>query len=256
MTEMFFMAQPGIALQMYSLREDMHADFEGTYRKVAAIGYRAVEFAGYGGLDATAMRGLLAELGMNAVGAHVGWNLLQDSLESEVEFNLAVGNRDIVCPALPQDLRSDEAGFHRAAAALNQVGRRCRELGARFSYHSHNFEFRRFGDRTGMDIILGETDPANVNWEPDIYWIAYANEDPIAWLGRTSGRWPLVHIKDMTHGPTPTFAEIGEGRLDFGHIFASTGQAEQYIVEQDRCARQPLESVALSFRHLKEWGRM
>jgi len=249
------MAQPGIALQMYSLREDMHADFVGTYRKVATIGYRAVEFAGYGGLDAAAMRSLLAELGMKAVGAHVGWNLLHNSLESETEFNLAVDNRDIVCPALPQEFRSDEAGFHRAAAGLNQIGRRCRELGARFSYHSHAFEFQKFGNRTGMDIILDETDSAYVNWEPDIYWIAYANEDPIVWLARAAGRWPLVHIKDMTHGPTPTFAEIGEGRLDFGHIFAATGQAEQYIVEQDRCARQPLESVALSFRHLKEWGR-
>ncbi len=250
------MSQPGIALQMYTVRDDMRADFVGTFRKIAAIGYQAVEFAGYGGLDRTAMRGLLAELGMKAVGAHVGWNLLHDALESEAEFNLTVGNRDLVCPSLPQEFRTDEAGFHRAAAALNQIGRRCQELGARFSYHSHAFEFQRFGDRTGMDIILDETDPSYVNWEPDVYWIVYANEDPLAWLARSVGRWPLVHIKDMTHGPTPTFAEIGEGKIDFGPIFAATTQAEQYVVEQDRCARLPLESVAISFRHLKEWGKV
>ena len=247
--------RPGIALQMYTVRESANVDFIGTLRKVRKIGYPAVELAGYGNLSASSLHLLLDHLGLRPIGAHVSLARLEGTLEEEVAFNLAVGNRDLVCPSLPVERRQDHAAYLKMAATLNAIGRRCRELGARLSYHNHGFEFDQQGERTGMEILLDETDPDVVGWEPDVYWIAWAKEDPADWIRRYAGRCHLVHLKDMTPGPEPTFAEVGAGTLDFAPIFAVATAAEWFVVEQDRCARPPLESAALSFRNLQGWGR-
>lgn len=247
-------SRPGIALQMYTVREDSKADYLGTLSKVAEIGYTAVELAGYGDLPAEKLRMELQSRGLDAIASHVSFDRLMNDLDREVEYCLAIGNRNVVCSSLPDPYRN-EAGFRRAADAFNKIGRHCSELGARLSYHTHAFEFERFGNVTGLDILLSGTDAAAVNWEPDIYWMVYAGVDPIATLQHYATRWPLVHLKDMTSGPNPTFAEIGEGKLDFAPIFAATENAEWYIVEQDRCARPALESIAISMRHLRAWGK-
>jgi len=253
------MSKPGIALQMYTVREETKQDFTDTLRRVAEIGYPAVQFAGYGNLAAKEMTSLLAELGLAVAGSHIGFESLRDDFAAELEYNLAVGNRDLIVPIMPNDLRKagGEASFKRAASLLNELGARCQASGARLSYHNHAFEFDPQGGRTGMEILLDETDASLVFWEPDVYWIAYAHQNPAAWIQRYAGRLPYIHLKDMTPDDSRTFAEVGEGTLDFGPIFsASEAQgAEWYVVEQDRCARPPLESIALSLKHLKQWGK-
>ncbi len=248
------MARPGIALQMYTVRAEAQADFAGTLRQVAAIGYPAVQLAGYGDRQAADLRQLLDDLGLTVAGAHIALERLETALDDEIDYNAQLGNRDLICPILRAERRGDEAAVRAVVGTLNAIGARCRERGARFSYHNHAFEFERVGDRTLMEILLDETDPAAVYWEPDVYWIAHAGQDPAAWLRRYAGRCPLVHLKDMTAGQPPTFAEVGEGILDFQPIFAATADAEWYVVEQDTCARPPLESIAISLRHLRAWG--
>lgn len=253
------MPQPRIGLQMYTVREAAQHDFTGTVRQVAKIGYPAIQFAGYGNLSASEMKALLDELGLTVAGSHVGYDDLNANFSRELEYNLAVGNRDLIVPAMPSELRnqSGEAGYQQMAAWLNDVGARCQDNGARLSYHNHNFEFEPRGDRTGMEILLDETDPNLVMWEPDVYWIAYANQDPATWIRRYAGRLPYIHLKDLAPDANRSFAEVGEGTLDFAPIFAASEAqgAEWYVVEQDRCARPPLESIALSLDHLKKWGK-
>jgi sugar phosphate isomerase/epimerase len=239
---------------MYTVRADAQADFVGTLKQVADIGYTAVQLAGYGTFAADELKRVLDDLGLTVAGAHIGLERLETALEEEVAFNAVLGNRDIVCPMLPRARMVSEDAYLQAAADLNTLGARCNELGARFSYHNHAFEFERFGQRMGMAILLDETDPTAVSWEPDVYWIAAGDEDPVAWLERYRGRCPLIHLKDMTPGDAPTFAEVGEGILDFGPIFAATAEAEWYVVEQDTCARPALESAAISRQHLRDWG--
>jgi len=253
------MAQPRIGLQMYTVREAAQRDFPGTVRQVAEIGYPAIQFAGYGNLSALQMKALNDELGLAVAGSHVGYEALRDNFGGELEYNLAVGNRDLIVPMMPNELRnqSGDSGFKQMAAWLNELGSRCQQNGARLSYHNHAFEFEPRGSRTGMEILLDETDPNFVMWEPDVYWIAYANQDPAAWIERYAGRSPYIHLKDMAADANRSFAEVGEGTLDFAPIFTAseTQGAEWYVVEQDRCARSPLESIALSLDHLKKWGK-
>lgn len=246
------MARTGIALQMYTVREAARADFVGTLRQVAQVGYPAIQPAGYGGLSAHALRQLLDELNLKVAGSHIGIEALEGSLENEVEYNAALGNHDLICPVAPAELRNDADGYRRLAERLNRIGQRCQELGARLSYHNHNFEFQKFGQTTGMEILLTRTDPSLVYWEPDVYWIAFPGENPADWIRRYASRCPLVHLKDMTAGDNPTYAEIGEGVIDFNPIFDVTANAEWYVVEQDTCARPPLESIAISLENLRQ----
>ena len=246
------MARAGIALQMYTVREDARKDFVGTIRRVAEIGYPAIELAGYGGMTALELKNVVDDAGLKVMGSHLGLSTLESALEREIEYNAILGNHDLICPALPKERRQDAASFREVATTFNAIGRRCRELGARFSYHIHGHEFQRFGDRTGMDILIEQTDPEFVFWEPDTYWIIRAGEDAVAWIRRNAARCPLIHLKDPSPAPAQTDTEIGEGTLDLAAVFAAASHAEWYVVEQEDFVRPPMESVAISLRNLTE----
>ncbi len=260
------MTNPGVALQMFTLREEARADYPGTLRNIAVAGYSAIEAAfGYGGLSVSDFNALLKDVGLRLASSHVGSSRLRTALDEEVAFNLAAGNRNLVCAELPLEDRTDEAAFHRWAADLNAIGRRCRTLGAQLSYHSHAFEFRRFHGTTGLEILLGETDPDALFWEPDMYWITFAGEDPALWIRSYYKRCVLVHLKDMRPEPLPAdpidanardlrahlSAALGDGTIDIAPTIAAATAAEWYIVEQDFSPDRPmLESIARSRQHL------
>lgn len=254
------MAQSGhapVALQMYTLRDLTNVDFVATLRAVAQIGYAGVEFAGFPAMPASELAKLLGDLGMRAAGAHVALPLLQNQLDSTLDYCSTIGCADVACPFLPPELRQSADDWRRVADTLNGIGQRCKERGVQLSYHNHAFELDRFDGQTGLEILFNEADPDLVQWEADVYWVEYAGANAADLIRRYAGRVPLIHIKDMTKDDRRTFAEVGEGRIDFGPIFAAgdAGGARWYVVEQDRCERPPLDSVKLSLQHLKEWGR-
>jgi sugar phosphate isomerase/epimerase len=249
---------PTVALQLYTVRDETQKDFLGTLKAVARMGYPAVQLAGNGGLSSGDLRRALDDLGLRVAGAHLSMEPLESDLEAEVEYCLAIGTPDVVLAALPQDLRASKATYEDAARRMAVIGERCRALGARFSYHNHAFEFVRFGDRYGLELLLDAKRPADVLFEPDVYWISKGGEDPADFVRKYSGRIPLVHLKDMAADAEGSFAEVGEGVLDWTSIFSAfeAGGAEWYIVEQDRWIRPSLEAAALSLRHLREWGKL
>jgi len=244
-----------VALQMYTLREQAAEDFVGTMRRVAEIGYAGVELAGYGGLSAADMKALLDELGLKPAGSHVSLHLLEHELDDVMDYSVEIGNPYIVCPSLPQDRRHDEASLRATAESLNRIGAACKERGLQFCYHNHDFEFQTFEGKYAFDILYEATDPELVRAEVDTYWVQFAGLDPAELIRRYSERVTLVHLKDMDPQDR-SYAEVGEGTLDWQAIFAASevAGAEWYIVEQDRCKRPPLESVRLSLENLRAMG--
>ncbi len=246
-----------IALQLYTVRDRLAEDFEGTVRQVAEMGYAGVEFAGTGGLSAQEVADLLAETGLRPAGSHVALSALEEDLDGIIAYNQAIGNRFVGVPALPREMRTRQ-GFEQAAQAMNRLGRELSQAGLVLYYHNHWFEFEDLDGVTGYEILVAETDPAYVKFQADVYWMHYAGQDPAQLIAQQAGRFPLVHLKDMTgQGEARTFAEVGEGYIDFQAIFeASEAQGvEWYIVEQDRCARPSLESARISLENLRRWGK-
>ena len=245
-----------VGLQLYSVREQLKEDFQGTVRAVAQMGYAGVELAGYGGMGAEELRSFMESLGLKVAGDHVSFDRLENHLDEVITFSKEVGIPYVVCPAVPAARRQDAAGWQQLAATLNEIGRKCVEQGLDFCYHNHAFEFAPIDGTNGFTLLYGNSDPRYVKMELDMFWAHKGGDDPANILQRYAGRCPIVHLKDMTGDDEQTFAEVGEGVLNFQHIFqaASLGGVAWYIVEQDRCKRPPLESVQLSLQHLKEWG--
>ncbi|SFV04683.1 sugar phosphate isomerase/epimerase family protein [Alicyclobacillus macrosporangiidus] len=244
-----------IALQMYTLKEECKVDLHGTLAKIEEIGYEAVELAGTWGLSVEEAGRLLKKFRLRVASAHVPFVQLETQLETVLKEQEQLGNRHIVCPSVPVERRQTEDDYKRIALILNEVGRRCAESGFIFSYHNHNWELTKFGDRTGLDILFEQTDPDWVKAELDVYWLKKGGEDPVEWLARLGPRTLLVHLKDMTLDEEQFFAELGTGGVDLvsvvreGHRYG----VEWWIVEQDRCRRPALESVNISLRYAREY---
>jgi sugar phosphate isomerase/epimerase len=244
------MDRPPIALQLYTVRDETARDFAGTMHQVAEIGYRAVEFAGYGGLSSSQMAGLLSDTGLRAASTHVGVAALESDLERELDYCQTISCASLVLPWLPPERRSAESA-RALAPFLNEVGRRCHERGIAFSYHNHDFEFVEVEGKPLLDVLLAETDPLVVALEFDAYWAAHAGVDPIAYIRKQAGRVLLLHCKDMA--ADGSFAEVGDGTLDMAGICRAAYEQNTrwYIVENDQPKIPSLESAKRSLENLR-----
>lgn len=244
-----------IALQLYTVRDRTAADFVGTLRELAGIGYRAVEFAGYGGVPAGELRAALDELGMRAMGAHVPYDRFEAEFGRVVAELRALGAEFAIVPWLAEARRGDPEETRRLAARFNEWGERCRAEGLRFGYHNHGFEFEPLpgeNGRTMFDVLLAETDPDLVGFELDVYWAAYAGFDPVEVVRNHGVRLPLLHVKDMGAGEDRADAPFGTGTISWEPLLAASEAAgtRWYIVEQDH-PRDALADVATSLRNLE-----
>lgn len=250
------MEDKAIALQLYTVRDLLQSDFPGTLENVAQIGYRAVELAGTGGLSAGELKRILDDNGLEVAGSHIGIEALEADLSAVLDYNEAIGNRFIVCPYLPAERRKTADDWRRVGAFFNEVGARCRDRGFVFAYHNHSFEFEPVDGRPGMAILLDAVDPGLVKLELDLYWVRHGGEDPAGYLRRLGRQVALVHLKDMADDAEGSFAEVGEGVLDWRAIFEACPETDAawYIVEQDVCRRPTLESIRISLENLKRMG--
>jgi sugar phosphate isomerase/epimerase len=233
----------GVGLQLYSLRDETARDFPGTLRKVAQMGYKAVEFAGYGGMEPAALAALLRELGLVCCGAHVGIERLKGALDAELEMSAALGNKYIVCPYAPIKTREDALAL---AEFLNACNEKVRGAGMSLGYHNHAHEFEKSGGQYLLDILLANVEPS-VFAQIDVFWVACAGIDPVSYIARYPGRQPLIHLKELAENRTDN-VEIGAGILDFRSIIRAAGDlgTKHLIIEQEQYTLPPLESCKAS----------
>jgi sugar phosphate isomerase/epimerase len=244
-----------VGLQLYTVRDLTGKDFSGTLKKVAEIGYDSVEFAGFGNLTAKEIRTLLDDLGLSCAGSHEGFDRLNSSLSEVIDFNQAIGNSYIVCPSIPQEWRSKGVdGFKKFGEKLSAIGADLKKSGMQLCYHNHDFEFERAGRKYLIDYMFEFSDPKLVQAEVDVYWIKYANADPVRFINRYSGRCPLIHMKDMANDEKRSFAPVGAGIMDMKSIVeaARSAKAVNYIVEQDSTTGPVLEEIAISLKNMRE----
>ena len=237
-----------VALQLYTLREEVKKDFKGTLRKVAEMGFDGVELAGHGGLGIVEVKEALQSCGLQAISSHVPLADLRNDLEKVLEEQLELGVKFIVCPYLTEE----ERDYALLISDLNDIGERCHEAGLTLCYHHHDFEvLTEYNGRPALASILEET---NVKAELDLYWLTYAGENPAKWIERHHP--PLVHLKDMTTDGERFFAELGTGGVDLEPAFAlwESANIQWWIVEQDASKTSPIESVRKSMDYLKQMG--
>jgi sugar phosphate isomerase/epimerase len=248
------MQMPKLGLQLYTLRDLAQEDFVGTLAKVAEIGYEGIEFAGYGGLSAKEIHKVIEDLGLTPVSNHVEFAELENNLDFVIEDAAVLGLSYIVCPYVPQERRTNAEDYQKLAKLFSEIGAKCAQAGLKFAYHNHAFEFKKFGDLYALDCLYNWTDAKLVQAELDIYWIEFAGESASKYIERYQDRCELLHVKDMTDDSERYFTEVGSGCLDIPSILstAQKGNVEWFLVEQDVCRRDPVESVTMSFRYLSQ----
>jgi len=240
------------AIQLYTVRDLLKADFRGTLAGLAEMGYGAVEFAWvYGGLAPAELAALLKDLGLACCGMHVSLDQLTDPAGECYGYADALAS-EFVTTSLAGSVGKD---WDAAIAGAAKAGATAAARGRTFSYHHHAQEFARIGGRYALDLLLERTDPALVKVQLDTHWILKGGEDPVRYIRRYAGRCPQLHIKDMDRSDGMT-AEVGTGILDVSGVLAAARDSgvRWVIVEQDHTKRTPLESAAMSLAFLKGSG--
>jgi len=241
-----------IGLQLYTVRAAMARDVEGTLARVAEIGYREVEFAGYFDRTPAAVNAALANAGLDAPATHVPYESLADGWDQVLATAAAIGHGTVLVAWIPREARPDLDGWKRVAELFNRAGERARTAGLRFGYHNHDYEFAPVAGETPYDVLLGATDPALVTFEMDLYWTVKGGRDPLAYFAAHPGRFELVHVKDSAGPPDHRMVDLGGGTIDFAAILARSVQAgiRHYFVEHDQ-PRDPFAFCRDAFVYLR-----
>lgn len=254
-------------LALYTVRDAMGTDPKGTLKAVADAGYAYVEAAGYAdgkfyGMEPAAFKSYLDSLGLTAKSTHMGGVTL-DNADEQIAATVAAGIEYFVIPVPPMGMFSfgpDGMGMKGTPAELVEIlktlGAKCSAAGLKLLYHNHDFEFKAMADGTILtDYILENTDPSDVNYQMDLFWVTKAGVDPLTYFEKYPGRFKSWHVKDMND--SSQFAPVGTGNIDFKRILDAKAKSgmEYYLVEQDNTfGLDPLEAIKISHAGLEEIG--
>jgi sugar phosphate isomerase/epimerase len=240
-----------VGIQLYTLRDMMKADLPGTLRKVAAVGYKEVEFAGYFGRTPAQIKELLKKNGLTSPSTHIPIETLEkDSVRAFADAK-AIGHQWVTVPWIPEERRKTADSWKQITTLLNQLGPQAKAAGLRLAYHNHDFEFKTVDGIKPYDMMLSQTDPSLVDFEMDLYWVTFAGNDPLDYFNRFPKRFPLVHVKDSSGPPDNKMVDVGKGKIDFRAIFAQSDKAgiKHYFVEHDQ-PTDPMATIRNSYKYL------
>lgn len=273
-----------IALQLYSVRDDMEADFAGTLKKVKEMGYDGVEFAGLYGKTVAEAKALCDEIGLVPVSAHVPLDEMMADPEGVIANYLQLGVSQIVIPYLTEEYRPGAAGFDTLIQWAKKLGALCKAAGLKLAYHNHDFEFTKVGEEYALDILYREVPADCLETQLDTCWAFVGGEDPVKYVKKYAGRQYTVHLKDFwvsadaakghkaeklyqligldagkqvqeEEGQPSCLRPVGYGLQNIPAIVqaAEESGAQWIIVEQDSpsMGKTPLQCAELSISYLK-----
>lgn len=247
-----------IGLELYTVRDALQKDFDGTLTRVAGIGYKEVELARYfanmQGWDPAPKeaRRILDSHGIAAPATHVPYiALAPENWPRVIEASGILGHKYIVNPSIDRLLAKTVDGWKKAAEAFNRAGMESSRSGIQFGYHNHVEEFKPIDGQLPYDILLNETDPKLVKMEMDIGWAHKAGADPLKYFAKYPGRFPVVHVKDFDASGNMT--DVGNGVIDWKQIFAKSDLAgiKHYFVEFDN-PKDPFASIQACYAYLEK----
>ncbi|WLR61067.1 sugar phosphate isomerase/epimerase family protein [Guptibacillus hwajinpoensis] len=245
------MTEIGVGLQLYTLRNECEKDFFETLISVEAIGYEGVELAGLHGHEPSEVKNKLDELGLSVIGHHITIERIENDLETVIEEQKVLGNSRIICPWLPPERRSHE-DFLKVAKIMKNAAEVCTEHQMELGYHHHDFELGRSIEGSELFGILEAH--SSIQAEFDIYWLNQVGHDPVEWMQKFSGRTPIIHLKDRSDDEREATAILGTGNIAIQEV-VEQGQVcgvKWWVVEQDDCDVDPIESVTQSYKYLRE----
>lgn len=260
-----------VGLQLYTVRELMEQDLQGTLQQIAALGFKNLESAAgrqghYYGMQPKEFATMVEGMGMKLRSHHVllgthspqeaplppDFLTLTNGMQQLVDMSAEAGQSYLTCAFLFPSERQQLDQYKRAAELFNRTGEACQKAGIGFAYHNHDFEFETMEGQRPYDLLLEQTDKDLVKMELDLFWAAKSGIDLIGLFEKHPGRFPMWHVKDMDKTEKQFFTEVGNGSIDFKRIFAKAEVAgmEYYFIEQDQTPGNPIDSITISYNNL------
>jgi sugar phosphate isomerase/epimerase len=267
-----------LGLQLYSVREQLPKDYEGTLKQLGEIGFREVESAGYYNHSAEQVKQAMSSAGLHLVSAHHGSDDLHQKLDDILSFSKEVGVSYIICsfpgfkdPSRVKNISNKERSaaftledWRWNAEQFNAIGAKVSAAGLKFGYHNHTMEFHKIDGVVPYDELLRLTDPAHVTMEMDCGWVTVGGANPIDYLHKYPTRISMLHVKDFkgitpasTMANVPTIVELGQGTIDYRPIFAAaakTGMVKHCFVEQEGYNVAPMEGLKIDADYMHKLG--
>ncbi len=249
------MKKSRVALQLYSVRQDLEKDFWGVLKQVKEMGYTGVEFAGLYGNEPAEVKKMCEEVGLIPLSAHVPLQEFINDLEGTVEIYKRIGCQYVVIPYLEEKYRTDRAVFAETTQLIKKIGASVKNAGMVLGYHNHDFEFEKMDGKYILDILYEEVSPELLQTQIDTCWVNVGGENPADYVKKYAGRIPIVHLKDFAGSKSENmyaligidddkkseangvfeFRPLGKGLQNIPSIVAAAdeGGAQWVIVEQD-----------------------
>ena len=256
-----------IGLQMYTLRKHMtdEAQLKETLRKVAEIGYKNVQISVPAFITVEDLEKELEKNGLAADSAFAPSMQITGMVDQIVHHAQVLKTDFVRTDSIPKEWAQTEQGFHDYAKVLNEAGKALAPHGLKLYYHFHAFEWINFESGVrGIDILLNETDPETVGFQPDVFWLTSAGTEPSQSLSLFKGRAKYMHVKDyaivrrtdILESVPRAFAPVGRGNLNWAGIIPAARAAgiERFVVEQDQCEGDEFDAIRVSFENLNKLG--
>ncbi|HKN17592.1 MAG TPA: TIM barrel protein [Candidatus Sulfotelmatobacter sp.] len=262
-----------LGLQLYSVRDVLPKDYDGTLHQLAALGYREVEAAGFFGHTPAEVKQSMDRAGLHCVSAHYPLSQLLPKVDETIQFGKDLGLSYIVCasPMLKAPSHVKDPGSRAARESMtlddwrwnadqfNHIGEKVNAAGMRFAYHNHTPEFRSENGVVFYDELLRQTDPAKVTFELDCGWAVVAGQKPAELLSRNPTRFSMLHVKDFKMTPTstpsdhPPSTEMGHGNIDYRPIFEAAKKAniKHAFVEQEEFDMPQMEALKIDADYMR-----
>lgn len=248
-----------LGIQLYSVREQLAKDYEGTLREVGGLGYREVEAAGFYKKSAVEVGQALQKADLKCVSGHYGSPDLHQQLDQIIEFSKQIGAEYIICSSPGKRDASSKPGamtlddWRWNADQFNVIGQKVGAAGLKFGYHNHMHEFAETDGVMPYVELLHRTDPSLVTFELDCGWAVVGGQKPLELLRDHSSRISMLHVKDFkiaagpaAEGKEHTVTELGMGSIDYRPIFQEAAKAQKIkhiFVEQEAFDMPYIESL-------------
>ena len=251
---------PPVGLQLYSVRELLPKDFDGTLHQLGAIGIKEVEAAGYYKKSAAEFRHSMDAAGLRCVSTHHALMELKPKLDEWIEYGHTLGLDYIICswagvhrdPSHKGEMTLDDWRY--AADEFNKIGEKVKAAGMTFGYHNHFVEFKTEGGVVFYDELLKRTDPKLVVMEMDCGWVVVGGHNPVEYLSKTPERFPLLHVKDFVKEADGKYKNVvmGHGPIDYKPIFQAATGLKHYFIEQEEFQGEPFANLREDVEYIRK----
>ena len=247
------MALP-VALQLYSIRDEMAKDMREALIKVMSMGYDGVEFAGLYGHSASEIKALCAELGLNPISAHVPIDDMVKDPEGVVSTYAEIGCKYIVVPYVIEERRPGGSKFDQTIEDMKMIGEIAKKHGMTLLYHNHDFEFVKIDGKYGLDLIYERVPASLLETEIDTCWAYVAGRDPVETITALKDRVHMIHLKDIkkTAEGKHEGRALGEGEAPVAAVYARAKElGMRMIVESENLNPDGLSEVTRCMNYLR-----